>query len=57
MQKTNLNLNLGPLTLNRDTVMRLAVKEPSKPGMKPSEDRTKTDCPASTKTRVTAHCC
>jgi len=51
-------ISFGLLSLNRDTILRLdsEMESESNPEAKP-RDRTKDDCPASTKTKVTAHCC
>ncbi len=54
------DIRFGSLTLNRDTIVRLdsEILNDANPEAKPRDDRTKPDnCPASTQSKVTAHCC
>lgn len=52
-----MEITFGLLTLNRDTIVRLDSEMQNESSPNAKNDRTKEDCPKSTKTKVTAHCC
>ena len=58
MPHVEVEVSFGSLVLNRDTLVRLDGEMQSAPNPNAKGDRTKADnCPQTTRTKVTAHCC